>query len=409
MRSSIAAVFLSLLGFGCLNQVGSEFELLEVEEDGSGLRLEGQVLDGGGLSWILHNDTDADVTFDCRYGCPVRLEAEQPDGSWVGRQFYGFYDRDEDASIPAGHLRVLEDTRELEPGTYRLLARVERPSGAVDVARELTVVGWDAGTMRRALALHDGAEADECWGTTRDVWDSALESVEPDLVLDLQGHAEDADEHWRVWDALTMMLRRGMFVSELSDEVRSMSDDDVVRFVRGMARLRQDQQTPLRGVVAARLFDRFEDHESPLDVELLSLLSDFDETWPAHATDTIVERLSTGPEQGARLGELIDVIVYSRRELFEPYAPQILAALDARCDDEAVLEACERAYGAFPEEGFGSLYGRGSGSSWGCGGAYLTTSGSCARWVDEWTDFRQSAETPTTHVLGGYLIPVAPE
>ncbi|MBW2461123.1 MAG: hypothetical protein JRH11_05720 [Deltaproteobacteria bacterium] len=409
---------------GCLGQAGGASPLVG-DADGA-LRLVGEVAEGATIDWSLENAGGEMVSVGCESSwCAfpgLRVEALQGDGSWQERGVYvaGDLRGDGPHEVWPSETAALGGIPDLDPGTYRVIARAEGPGGPVDVVRELAVVGWSEGTMSRGQALLERAEAEECAGLASDISRALLSNVEPDLVLDLLRDAgesaEDEDEdqaearEWERQRVLGEMVQRGMFVIELGDEVRQMTIEEAVSFAALVSRYVSARQQPvLRRSVAARLLEAVDDWEVPLEVELLERLSYFEKHWPAHAPETLVARLDRGPEGGLALAALIDVLVYAPRGLFAADSTDILRTLETRCDGvagEELVSACERGITSF-SPGFNGLYGRGFGSSSSCGGGWGARAGVCRELYQEWQAIVEEVGAPRAIFLGASVEAVA--
>ncbi|RLB55982.1 MAG: hypothetical protein DRJ42_04655 [Deltaproteobacteria bacterium] len=420
--SEVTALLLFLLFVtvpisGCLGQVGG---VAPGAGDANGaLRLVGEIAAGATIDWSLENASEEMASVGCEGGwCafPVmRVEALQGDGSWQERYAYvaGSLRGDGPREIWPAQAAALGGIQDLDPGTYRVIARAEGFDGPVDVVRELAVVGWSEETMSRGQALLERAEAEGCARVASDISRALLSNIEPDLVLDLLRDAgesaedEDEDEaearEWERWRVLVEMVQRGMFVTELGDEVRQMAVEDAVSFAGLVSRHSSARQQPvLRRTVAARLMDAVDDWDAPLEVDLLQKLSSFEEQWPPHAPETLVARLDRGPESGLALAGLIDVLVYAPRGLFAADSTDILRILEARCDgvtEEELVSACERGIYSFTP-GFNGMYGRGFGTSSGCGGGWGAPTGVCGELSEEWQAIALEVGVPRAIFLG---------
>jgi len=390
------------------------------ETDGAGLSLKGEAVTSDDdarprLLWTLVNDTGRPVELDCdgyRY-CAVeafRIDALQADGSWEQRDDRAYYefpseDTPEGVRVQTGAETLVVQTEDLEPGTYRAIVRVRNEDGVFEVARELAIVGWSAERAEEAAALHAQSEEADCWSVTRRIWDGMLNETEPDHLLELLAEAE-SDE--ALEDVRLAMLRRGLFVPELSEEVRSMTPVEVQGFAVALHRYRNDAQLPLRPVVAERVLEPIRDLAHELTYDELRNVESFGEHWPVDAPDALLRRLSEGRETGEVATELVRVIMYARSDLFRPEAARLVEILERRCGggDGIEPEVCESAIAFFSDPWSFGL-GRGWGWSGGCGGAIHLHVGVCNDILGAYTELSEPA--PRVVFLGGSVEQAPPE
>lgn len=404
---------------------------LQMADEAAGVGWADGAEDGGPTTWTLGNASADVASVGCESGWrafPIlRVEALQGDGDWQER--YANFARPGasrgGSEVWPEQTATLGDLAPLHPGTYRVIARTEGPGGAIDVVREVAVVGWSAETVTRGQALVGEAEAAQCSGVATMIAEGLRQNAEPDIVLDLLAAAEETAEaaardlardpegeaaqeaateaRYERWWVMVEMLERGIFVAELGAEVERMALDDAIEFAARVSRGGSERHQPrLRRAIADRLLAPFVGWQAPLQTDLLQQLAHFEDQWPAHARETLVARLEEGPEAGAVLSELIDVIVYASREIFEADSPKILRALRSRCAgaaDPTLVASCERGISSF-SPGFHGGFCRGSGSSWGCGVGWGARRGICAELHSEWQALVEEVGAPRTIFLG---------
>jgi hypothetical protein len=415
-RILLVALVIPLFGAGCLGLPESD----AVTRGGPLLGLDGELdPETGRLVLSLDNGTDQTVTVGCEDAycgeAPMlRLEAQQADGAWVTRPAFLGYEADRDAlrEIVPGQRTVVGELLLESPGIYRAVLRVDAAEGAHETRRELLVTGWSRDLSARALSHVDRADAADCGYLGLNMWDALLMNAEHDDVLSMLSTLRRADDDASVgrrWRTLFTMLERGAFVAELSDEVRTMSDEDLDRFAYELTRLLEGEQAPLRAVVAELLFDRL-GRADVLEEVFWELLSRFEGVWPVHATDTLMVRLSEGPEESDDLAALVDVIAYAEHDGFDSEALAILSMLATRCEDapggSKLASSCERARIRFTPGSFGG-FGRAFGTSSRCGGFGFIEIGRCREISEAWGELRDAAGAPVLHVLGGDVVPLS--
>ncbi len=397
MRSAIYSLF-ACLSLGCVPPASSAPSLA------TGLELHALEVEGG---WRLElrNVSEETVAVGCRGdACDTpRLhhEAAQADGTWVERSTPLRYARPISfpATLPPGDSFVIGDGAfdlrepDLAPGTHRAVVHTQ---GAGEVTLEYVVVGWSEETLRSARAIRARAEAQDCYRlVSTDGWLGAIDTalvhhLEPDALLDMHENAPSGARP-RIREA---MLERGSFVVFLS-ELLSVGSMDTVRAVGTWLSGRADPvQEPLRGLVAERLTDPLSTRV-PVSAQDYELIRRFEAYWPDGIATHLVDRLESGPEHGAALVALLDVLSSSWHGSFDGLGPRILAALPARCDGATapdLVESCAAVLLTYePNTGFvcGGIGLSGVGVS-GCGFGYHRTP-TCEAISREWSALQADA------------------
>jgi hypothetical protein len=401
MRLTVVILLTTSSSLGCMGMAGAEPEAADIE---TGLRLEGEVEEDGAIRWSLHNDGEDVVTVGCESGFCwdpplMRLEARQSDGSWAEVEPRLRHRVDRDALrqvIPSGSTHLAE-AYDVPPGLFRATVRVETADGPVEVERELAVVGWSQAHAARGIALLGRAREEACF-VRWNLRTTLFRSVEADDVLTILETTTD-DERLSV---LMAMFDRGVFVVELSEEVRGMDETTFDDFADRLADELRAYQKPVREAVALRLFESVEPGTNALTSRELSRLGRFQNSWPLHAPDALVLRLEDGPEEDDALAALVDLMVQAPLALFEADRRRILDALDARCAGAiGPLEAsCDEAKIHFDPNEF-HFAGLGLSGTSRCGGVGVVELGICAEIDASFQALTAEAGLPEVHFLAG--------
>jgi hypothetical protein len=311
--------------------------------------------------------------------CPggeIRVEALQPDGTWVRRQ--ADLEQPRALVVPPGASTVLPTgvLLDLHPGTYRMVVPYRTARGDAAIAwRAVTVTGWAEAAVTEAVAFRSLVTAEECTPVSRDIFETLVGRAEAGPLLELHRSTGDAD----VRDDLQgELLSRGSFVEYLRMELLMAPLDHVRSAARWMARQEPEVQAPVQRVVAARLVALLDDVSAAVSTTDYDSIEALNEHWPPHAAESLVRRLGQGVDRAEALAALIDVLVYAGRERFEGVVlPRLREVLSARCagvQAEPVKESCERALALFTAEDPLIGFGRSGTSTWGCRGGRVLSS-----------------------------------